>query len=395
MSILISETLNLKIKLPLLYSCSISQDIKMQRLTQILSRPVIWMVCVLLVAYWQVAFCRYTMQWDMTSQVFIWHRFISECFHTHIIPLWAPYSRLGYPIFADPQSGLFYPVTWLFTLGHYTLCSNDLEYMLHVILAAFGMRYLLNALSVSRPSSALFGVVYAMSGPVVGHASHLMLIGSLCWLPFVLGSYIRFLRNEGPLYLLLTALFIFLQLCGGYAGITITMVYVLVFIFIYYLIIIVGFNWRAITRLLIRHSFLVFVIFIISVGYLYAVSLGQPYIDRGTGLTRAYAASVPFSPVSLITLLYPSVGGEAQISISYRPYYGGSLYRHYSSSANGVYGLPAEEAFHVFHPCGQSVFSAGIYGEYTPVRGWMYDYMPLMKLFRHAVYLRFLPVSGL
>ena len=367
----------------------------MQRLTQILSRPFIWMICVLLVAYWQVAFCRYTMQWDMTSQVFIWHRFISECFHAHIIPLWAPYSRLGYPIFADPQSGVFYPITWLFTLfGHYTLRSNDLEYMLHVILAAFGMRYLLTSLSISRPSAALFGLVYAMSGPMVGHASHLMLIGSLCWLPFVLGSYIRFLRSDGLLYLLLTALFIFLQLCGGYAGITITMVYVLIVILIYYLGTNVGFNKKAVAQFTIKHLLLALVTALMSAGYLYAVSLGKPYIDRGTDLTLAYAASVPFSPVSLITMLYPSVGGEAQIrfhtDLTMEDFYIGII--PLVLMAVTIF-LQRKRSTYVIL-LGSLFFLLASMGEYTPIRGWMYDYMPLMKLFRHAGILRFFTCIG-
>ncbi|MCW3127039.1 MAG: putative rane protein [Bacteroidetes bacterium] len=367
----------------------------MQRLTHILSRPAVWMIAVLLIAFWQVAFCRYTMQWDMTEQAFVWHRFISECFHIHILPLWAPYSRFGYPMYADPQSGLFYPLTWLFTVGHYTLYSNNLEYIIHIMLAAFGMKYLLESISVTRSTAAVFALVYVMSGPFVGHASHLMLIGSLCWMPFVFGSYIRFVTGYRIYHLLLTALFVFLQLTGGYAGTTVIMIYVLIILFAYHFIAGILSHQATVSKTAVMHLLLAIVTVVVSAGYLYAVTQGQPNIDRGEGISRMTAGNVPFTAMSMLTMIYPGAVGSDQLA------FGTNITM--QDMYTGIIPLLLMVAVVLLRRRLSSylIFAGAIFwllaamGDHTPVRGWMYDLLPGMKLFRHAGIFRFFTCIGI
>ncbi len=341
------------------------------------------MTLVLVIAYWQAALCRYTMDWDMTNQAFVWHRYISECFHSGIIPLWAPYSKLGYPFYADPQSGLFYPVVWLLAVvGHYSLYSNNFEFFIHIVLAAWGMRYLLQTLHVSKGAAAVFALVYAMSGPATGHASHSTLTASLCWLPWLLASYIRMIEHQRLRDVLLTALFLVLQLTGGYAGITIILIYVMAGLFIYYMLVRDGRSSPgAVAK---AHVWLVIVVLLVSVSYLYAVAQGQPYIDRGEGVTRITAGNVPFSPRCLITIFYPQLVGAQEMAfgtdITMQSLYIGIL--PLVLIATLLLGRQRRSAYVIALASGILLLAA--MGDHTPLRGWLYDYLPLMKLFRHA-----------
>jgi hypothetical protein len=365
----------------------------MNKFRQILLSPEWWLVIIPLIAYRQIAFFQHTMQWDMTDQAFVWHRFISECFHQHILPLWCPYSRFGYPFFADPQSGLFYPPTWFFTyFFDYTLYTNNCEFIFHVIAAAFAMRFLLVTFQVGRFTACTFGLVYALSGPFVSNATHISFICSLCWLPFVLGSYIRLLKTTEYCYALLTALFLYLQLSGGYVGISIILFYVMSFICLYYLIYI--FPLLLHKRKFIRsHMLLGVVTVLLSVGFIYAVSKGLPYIDRRDGISREMANSIAFTPPCLLTLFYPGIADSDFVhfgtDLTMRNLYMGAL-------------TLILIMISLFRPrrvkwivLGGSILSLLMaMGDHTPLRGWLYSYVPLMNLFRMAAIFRFFSCIG-
>lgn len=347
-------------------------------------------------AFWQITFFANTMKWDMLDQNFPWHRFISECFRQHILPYWCPYSRLGYPFFADPQSGMFYPVAWIFALvGRYTLYSNNWEFIFHVTLAAVGMRVLLRSVGVARSSAYLFGAVYAMSGPMVSNATHIILIHSLCWLPFILGSYVYMLRSHHTRYALATAFFLSMQVCGGYAGLTIILGYLLAGGFLYWLLSVGVKDREALLKAGVNSIIVLVTTVALCAGFLYAVSYGLPYIDRTAGVTKQMANGIAFTPRSFITFILPLTSGNADL------YFGtdSTMNNLYVGLLSLLFIVPAL----IMYPSRfkwvlvfVSVFFLLVaMGGSTPMRGWLYDYVPLMKLFRHAAIFRFITAMSL
>lgn len=347
-------------------------------------------------AFWQITFFANTMKWDMLDQNFPWHRFISECFQQHILPYWCPYSRLGYPFFADPQSGMFYPVAWLFALvGRYTLYSNNWEFIFHITLAAVGMKVLLRSVDVARSSAYLFGAVYAMSGPMVSNATHIILIHSLCWLPFVLGSYVYMLRSHERRYALATAFFISMQVCGGYAGLTIILGYILAGGFLYWLVNVGIKDRKELLKAGVNNIIVLVATLALCAGFLYAVSYGLPYIDRTAGVTKQMANGIAFTPRSFITFILPLTAGNAD------------LYFGTDSTMNNLYvgllSLLLIVSALIMYPSRfkwvlvfvSAFFLLAAMGGSTPMRGWLYDYVPLMRLFRHAAIFRFVTAMSL
>ncbi len=334
------------------------------------------------------------MKWDMTDQIFVWHRFISECFHQHILPLWCPYSRLGYPFFADPQSGLFYPVTWIFTyFFHYSLYTNDLEFILHVIGAAFGMKYLLESLQVSRFTACVFGLVYALSGPFVSNASHIVFIYSLCWMPFILGSYIRVLQTGDYRYAVLMSIFLFLQISGGYIGLSIILFYVLVLVVLYYLFFFFSREPEKMKALIVNHFLVGAVTLLFSAGFVFAVLKGLPFIDRQNGVSREMTNSMAFTPMSFLTFLYPGISDNDRIQfgtdLTMRNIYMGLF-----TLLLVFVSFISPRRIKLFILGGSIFCLLAAMGDHTPIRSWLYSYVPLMNVFRMAAIFRFFSCLG-
>ncbi|KKK47008.1 hypothetical protein LCGC14_3159520, partial [marine sediment metagenome] len=105
-------------------------------------------------------------------------------------PEWDPGEATGVGLFADPQTGLYFPTTWL-----WLVLSAKLAYALSIFLAfaaAFGGTYLYLRRVGLRPSAAVFGAtVFAFCGFMVGHRVHLGLIQAASLLPWGLWAIER------------------------------------------------------------------------------------------------------------------------------------------------------------------------------------------------------------
>ena len=312
------------------------------------------------------------------------------------MPLWCPYANLGYPFFADLQSGLFDPITCLFAgFTHYTLFSNNAEFLLHVLIAVIGMRALLLVLNISRPTATLFGVVYALSGTMVGNATHSTLVASLSYIPCILASYSLLLLSKSYKYAMLCAVLLFLQIVSGYAGLSMILVYVIASCFFYFLFFVETFKVRHFIRLLPQHILLVALSTLLSAGFLYAISLGMPYSTRAGTLSQAHALSVPFPPLSLFTLYTPLAASAASFLASDTDITMANLYIGIIPCLFMLSSLLIKPTRFTIAVALFSVFCLlAAMGSHTPLRGWLYGYVPLMGYFRHTAIFRFYTCIG-
>src|SRR5579862_4333588 len=54
--------------------------------------------------------------WDPLFQFYPARKFLADNLHAGRVPLWNPLSFSGTPFAADGQSGVFYPINWLFAV---------------------------------------------------------------------------------------------------------------------------------------------------------------------------------------------------------------------------------------------------------------------------------------
>lgn len=101
-----------------------------------------------------------------------------------LLPYWNPYSQSGEPWLANPQTGVFYPPTWLFVALPF-----DTAYMLylalHLLLLGWGAYFLF--LRFASGGGALAGATMVMlCGPTMSLVDVSNNLASFAWIPLVL-----------------------------------------------------------------------------------------------------------------------------------------------------------------------------------------------------------------
>ncbi|MCB0479860.1 MAG: hypothetical protein KDC83_00440 [Flavobacteriales bacterium] len=182
------------------------------------------------------------MKWDIIDIALPWRYFVVESLHAGQFPFWNPFNHLGFPQMGDPSS--WYPITWLLSLfGRYTVSHIQFEYLLHLVLAAFGAYKLFLFELTNSPSttktkrwiSLTLAICYACSGFMVSNAQHLGWVISAAWIPYCIYFFRAFLVTGKWYYAFALPTVLFMLLTGGYPGFFITCMYVLLGIFIVHL----------------------------------------------------------------------------------------------------------------------------------------------------------------
>ena len=168
------------------------------------------------------------MKWDMIDYFLPMRRLIGETLRSGNLPLWNPYIMLGQPIYADPQSGAWYPIAWILgSIFGYNIFTISFEYVLHVFLAGLGVYLLLKTLNFERKIAFTMGVAYMLSGFFVGNGQHLSWIIAGTWLPFVISSYLKLYLKINIENSLKFSFFVALIFSGGYPAVGFILFYIL------------------------------------------------------------------------------------------------------------------------------------------------------------------------
>jgi len=102
------------------------------------------------------------------------------------LPLWTPNVLAGFPLLAEGQTGMFYPLNLL--LYRFLPIDVALNYsiLLALSLAGVAMYVLARVLRLRPAAAVLAALTFAYSGFFVGHFNHLNIMGAAPWLPIEL-----------------------------------------------------------------------------------------------------------------------------------------------------------------------------------------------------------------
>jgi len=335
-----------------------------------------------IIIYWQISFMQYTMKWDMMDQYFSFRYFIGECFQNGELSWWNPYINLGYPFHADPQSAFWYPVTWFFALGGYSIYDLHAEFIFHIIIAGFGFYFLLRNEGVDTRTALIFSWCYQACGFFIGNAQHFTYVISAAWVPWVFLFFQKLLNRNKWSDILLTALVLNLFLTGGYPSLFIIVQYLFIFLFLFVFISEKIYSDRQRTLLLIRNIALVYVLFaLMSSGYILSFIESKDFITRGGAIPLQRALYGAFPPKAMISLFFP-----LHVVQKYVKYYSDiSMINGYLGLLGILFFLPGllvKSKFKWFW------FASGLFclltafGASLPIREWLYYYVPMMDTFR-------------
>ena len=112
-------------------------------------------------------------------------------------PFWNPLERGGYPFFADPQTAVLYPPTWLIYFGVFCfgggLWVPLARTLIHILIGAFGLRVLARSWSYSPWMSSMGGLCFILSGRIA-KAKDSAGLWTMVWIPWVIWATDRCVR---------------------------------------------------------------------------------------------------------------------------------------------------------------------------------------------------------
>jgi hypothetical protein len=328
------------------------------------------------------------MKWDSMDAIFQWHKYISECFHQDILPLWSPYSRLGYPFFGDPQNGFYYPITWLFTsLFNYNVYTANAELVIHSVIASIGMFHLLKKLQYSEIGAITFGIIYSLCGVFISHAMHFTLFVSAAYTPWFFLTQINLARKNNIKAAIQASFVAGLMLCGGYIPLSIINGYLALGFHGYHFL--NCSNKASYVKSLLGFGVGLFALSFTCFGMFLSIF---PYIDRSSGVSLESANANAFTLKSYISFILPLVSTSSSIDfqtdISMRNTYFGFLMLPFMLLYLFKSAKKQERWLFIIG----IIFLIISLGNLTPLRTWLYQFVPLMNMFRFASIFRFTAV---
>ncbi|MEO6167236.1 MAG: YfhO family protein [Chitinophagales bacterium] len=259
--------------------------------------------------YWPLWLHPQAMAYDMADYFLPFRHFIGECLQHYQFPWWNPYSGLGIPIGADPQSGAFYPITWIIGyLFGYDFFTINLDYLLHIVIAGWGMYALLRGLRYPVIVCLLLASSYQYCGFFVNNAQHFSWIISAAWIPFFFHYYrLTFLKGNFS-FAIKTALSLFMITTGGYPAFLIILLYLIGGHYIFFLTRnSIQKNKTALVQSLKWTAVMLFIYLVVTTPYFISFLEGIPLMTRGEALMKDQTSFRPFTPQSAITFLLPAV----------------------------------------------------------------------------------------
>ncbi|MBI4245894.1 MAG: hypothetical protein HY614_01770, partial [Candidatus Rokubacteria bacterium] len=137
----------------------------------------------------------------------------SELGHGHF-PLWNPHVFAGAPFFANPQSALLFPLTWLAAVLA-PATAVTLVAILKLALAGVGMYWFLRLLPLVPLAAAIGALAFMLSGPLVVWV-HWSLGTAIATLPFLFAGSEWLRRRPTGARVVVVAFIVALALLSGY-----------------------------------------------------------------------------------------------------------------------------------------------------------------------------------
>lgn len=262
-------------------------------------------VIIALIGYFEISFFLFPLKFGAIYFHYPWRYEIVENIRHGFMPFWYYTQHMGIPIHADPQSGAWYPVVWVFSLfGKYSLYHFHMEFMLHIIIAGLGMQYLSRMLKISKFSGFIISIAYIFSGIFADNVLTSWTI-SMAWLPLIIASFIALIENNQIKNILSFSLSLTMLITGGYPAFTISLFYILFFYLLITFIKEFKINKRKAFILLKGNIFALVLTILMSLILLVSVFISSDFISRTHAISIQYASEGILNIKSFITLLIP------------------------------------------------------------------------------------------
>lgn len=173
---------------------------------------------------------------DFLYQFYPFRNFAAVSLAMGELPLWNPFTFSGTPFQADIQSALFYLPNLLLTLfvsgGKLSYFWLELQIILHLMLGGIGTYYLAKDHGMKGFSALFSGVAFALSGFMITHAIHQVIICQVAWFPLILLMFRRALMRRSVTAMFVGGLTLGNAILAGFPQVSL---YIFLFLLFYFL----------------------------------------------------------------------------------------------------------------------------------------------------------------
>ncbi len=140
------------------------------------------------------------------------------------LPVWIECLYAGYPLQADPQAQVFYPLAWVtFSLlrlqgwGHFPIEALTAEVAAHYLLTSLFLYRFLTTLRLGSPASLVGAFTFTYGGYLTGSPPlQTATLETVTWLPLALLGVERLAQTRQPRYLAVSALALAVAFLAGH-----------------------------------------------------------------------------------------------------------------------------------------------------------------------------------
>lgn len=314
------------------------------------------------------------------------NRFVlAQSFWAGELPLWSRQVAMGFPFFANPPAAVLYPLHAIFFLLPFFDALRFL-FVTHYLIAASGAYCVCRGWDYPRYLALLGSALFTFGGAMVSLVNMMDFFETAAWLPWVVYGGDRLMRQGGWKPFLLLAALSLVQFSAGHPeGYLLSLV----------LLLISGLRARTEKAALSYPRFLLFVVLANGiVAGLFMVQL-LPAVElffqswRVGGVSYAQASEYSLNPVSLLNLFFLDKNVNFDHYAGLHTFFNSevplllSLYLS-ASAASGIVLWLIRSSMRERLVLGGLLFFAFLLalGHHTPVHRFVFDYFPLLRLFR-------------
>lgn len=268
---------------------------------------------------------------DFLYQFYPFRYFAATSLASGELPLWNPYTFNGMPFQADIQSAIFYIPNLLLTLfvsnGKLHFFWVELFIILHFIIAGIGMYFLMLHFKLDRIPALFSAFVYMLSGFMVCHGIHQIIINHVSWLPLIFLFFKKTLEEKSIFYTIIGGLILGHSVLAGFPQLSLYIFLLIFFYFIYNFILKAKFNGIkfAVQIILPAAGFIIIALAVTSIQLLPTIELAPHSVRAEITYEKSLEGSL--KPEQIITLLIPKFFGEHTPSV--QNYWGKGNYGQY------------------------------------------------------------------
>ena len=226
-------------------------------------------------------------------------------------PFWNRYIFSGFPLLANPQSSIFYPIVFILDLLFPLTVSYNISILLHYSLFGIFLFFFLDEYKLNKLASFTGGLIFMFSGMIVTHKGMPWILYAMVWFPLILLFLEKFRKTRRFEFVLIASIFYSFSFFGGnpqmflYGSILI-LLFIIYYTFIY--------KTKSFYFLLSGLIFL-FGILLVSIQILPMLELTSNSL-RNT-MVYGYFASFSYDLRLIPTLFFPFLYGSGPSGIQY------------------------------------------------------------------------------